>query len=92
MTKKASVLALTISGLLTIIITTAWIDFGAIELGALIYFIIPLLTVIGTIVLYLLMRIVMPNNTIWLVIIFIIINLLTGLFMRLNFYYHFINF
>ena len=91
MTKKTSILTIAISGLLSIIIATAWINFGAIELGALIYFIIPLLTAIGTIILLLLMKFTIVKNKTWPIIILTTINILTGHFMRLNFYYHIVN-
>lgn len=79
------------SGLISIILATAWVDFGAIELGAIIYFIMPLLIGLGTLILFWLTDKFIVQKRVWLTIAFIGVNILTGLFMRLDFYYNFIN-
>ena len=91
MTKKTSILTITASGLLSIIIATAWVNFGAISLGALIYLIVPLIIAIGTIILFFIVNEFVINNKTWVTITFIGINILTGLFMRFDFYYNIIS-
>ena len=79
------------SGILSIILATAWVNFGAIELGAIIYFILPLLIGFGTLILFWLTDKFLFQKRVYLTIIFIVIDVLTGLFLRLDFYYNFIN-
>jgi hypothetical protein len=79
------------SGLLSVTIATVWINYGAIELGALIYLLIPLITAIGTILLFLVADIFLKEERNLLTISFICINILTGLLMRFDFYYHILN-
>ena len=87
MNKAWSILILILSGLLSIIIGTAWVNYGAAELAVLIYVVIPVLVIIVTVLLYLLI----PNTIISkksLLIILILVNILTGVLMRLDFYFH----
>ncbi len=87
MTKKSSILSIAASGLLSIIIATAWVNFGAISLGALIYLIVPSIIAIVTIILFFIVTAYIIESKTWVTITFIGINILTGIFMRLDFYY-----
>jgi len=89
--KIFSILTIAASGLLSVIIATAWINYGAIELGALIYFFIPLLILIGTVLVFLVVDIFLKGKRTLITISFICINILTGILMRLDFYYHILN-
>jgi hypothetical protein len=83
--KSLSLLAL--SGILGVFIATAWVNYGAAELAALIYVVIPLCVVLISILLFF----VFPHTVISkrnLMIILVSINILTGVLMRLDFYYH----
>lgn len=91
LTKIFSISAIIVSGIFSLIIATASIDYGAMELGALIYFIIPIIVLIGTIILFLVIDIFLKEIRNALTITFICINLLAGLLMRLDFYYHILN-
>jgi hypothetical protein len=89
--KVISILTIIASGLVSIIISTAWVNYGAMELGALIYLLIPLITVTGTILLFLVADIFLKEERNLLTITFICINILTGILMRLDFYHNILN-
>ena len=91
MTIKKSVLTITASGLLSILIAVAWVNFGAVELGALIYFFVPLFIGLVTIGLFMAFDNDVLKRRQLLTLVFVGINILTGIFMRLDFYYSFIN-
>ncbi len=84
-------MTISLSGLLSIALATAWVNFGAVELGAIIYFLVPLVVALGTLILFWLTDNFIKQKRSWLTITFIGINIVTGLFMRLDFYYSFIN-
>ena len=91
MTKTKSVLAIAISGFLSIAISTIAVNYGATELAALIYVFVPAIVGLATIVLFLLVDLLIKESRTLSTIIFIVINILTGLFMRIDFYYNIIN-
>jgi hypothetical protein len=91
MTKTKSVLTIAISGFLSIAISTIAVNYGATELAALIYVFVPAIVGLATIVLFLLVDLLIKESRTLSTIIFIVINILTGLFMRIDFYYNIIN-
>lgn len=91
MTKIKAILLLIVAGLCSIIIAMAGVVYGAIELGALIYMIIPIIVTIVAIIAFLAIDRLALVNRKQLIIIFSVIILLIGVFLRFDFYCNIIN-
>ena len=91
MTRKESILKIALSGLLSVLISMVGVNYGAVELGAIIYFIVPVIVCLSTIFLFIIIDAYTITKKASLVKIFFIINIITGIFMRLDFYYNLIN-
>lgn len=85
--KAKAMLIIALSGLISIFVATAWIQFGAIELGALIYFAVPLIVAFITIITFSVIDFNFPKFRFRMTIGFATINVMTGIIMRLDFYY-----
>ena len=84
-------LAIVISGLISIILANAWLNFGAIELGAIYNFIIPLSVLFVSIILFRILNSSGSKNIKAWIIVLCGVNILAGLILRLDFYYNFLN-
>ena len=90
-TKRKAIMILVSAGVLSIVLAMAGVEYGAIELGALIYAIVPILvTIISTIIFLLIVSFTSIDRK-KLTIILSIIILLIGIFLRLDFYYSILN-
>jgi hypothetical protein len=86
-----SIVILTLSFVLAILIGSGGVSYGAMELASLIYIFIPFCVFLFTILLFF----VLPRNIINkrnLMIILVATNILTGVLMRLDFYYNIFGF
>ena len=90
--KMKAVLLLILAGALSIVLAMAGVNYGAVELGALIYLIIPIFVTVLAIVLFFILTLITSINSKLLAIILSVVILLIGLFLRLDFYYSFIDF
>lgn len=91
MTKLKSILLIALSGVISCIVSMAGVEYGAIELGALIYMIVPFLTTILLIISFYLIDFFIPDKRKWIIISSFIISILMGIFLRLDFYYNIVN-
>jgi len=91
LTKLKSILLIAASGVLSVIIATAGVEYGAVELGALIYVFVPMMVTAATVIIFFLMRRFLPEHKNWYLIVLIAINIFTGILMRLDFYYNIFN-
>ena len=90
-TKGKAILILLAAGLLSIGLAMAGVNYGAAELGALIYLIIPILATIIALIIFFLADKFTSVNRKRLTIILAIFILALGIFLRLDFYYDIIN-
>ena len=90
-TKFKAILILVVAGVLSIVLAMAGVNYGAIELGALIYFFVPILVTIVAIVIFFIINSLTSINRLRLTVILSIIILLIGFFLRFDFYYNLIN-
>jgi len=86
-----SVSAIAVSGVISIFTAIAWVNFGAAELGAIIYLARPLVVALASVALFLAVKLFTAKNVTWLTIALVCINILTGCFLRLDYYHHFVN-
>ena len=89
--KAKALLAIVFAGVLSIVLAMAGVDYGGIELGALVYLITPIFATIVAIVIFILIDYFTSTNRKQLVSILFIILLLLGVFLRADFYCNIIN-
>ena len=89
--KPKAILMLVLAGVLSIVLAMAGVEYGAVELGALIYLIVPIILTIVTIIVFLLIASFTSMNRKRLTIILAIVILLMGVFLRFDFYYNIMN-
>ncbi|MDQ6763459.1 MAG: hypothetical protein M3015_12635 [Bacteroidota bacterium] len=90
-TKRKAILILVLSGVLSIVLAMAGVEYGAVELGALIYVIVPIIVTIIAIIIFLLIVSFTSIDRKRLTIILTTLILLIGIFLRFDFYYSIIN-
>jgi hypothetical protein len=90
LSKTKSLLIIALSGLISIFFAVAWVEYGATELGVLIYFFVPIIVTISLLIISSLIELFFSVNRFWLTMTFVIINLITGIFLRFDFYYNII--
>ena len=91
MSRIVSILLICLSGIISLITAVGWINYGAAELAALIYLVIPLAVLGVSVIIYLLSAWKIPAGKTSIVIIMIVLNILTGILMRIDFYYNLFN-
>ena len=92
MNVRNAILKIILSGILSVIISMAGVNYGAVELGAIIYFIIPVTACIITLISYkIIVNAFTINRPSILANSFIALNIVVGIFMRLDFYYNIVN-
>lgn len=87
LSKPKALLIIALSGLISIFLATAWVKFGAMELGALIYLSVPIIVAVVTMIIFSIVDLFFSKFRFQLTIAFAIINLAIGIVMRLDFYY-----
>lgn len=92
MKKYQAVLLIIASILMSVIIASAFVNFGAIELGAIYYFVLPVLFGICTVILFFPVDHFLKKHRNRITMAFVAINMLVGLVLRLDFYFQFLNF
>ena len=92
MKKYQAVLLIIASILISVIIATAFVNFGAIELGAIYYFVLPVLLGLCTVILFFPVDYYFKKHRNRITLAFVAVNMLAGLVMRLDFYFQFLNF
>jgi hypothetical protein len=91
MKKAFSITCIVCSGILAAIIAIAFTNFGAIELGALIYFIIPFLSTIFSLILFLIFDYFRRSYRKQITVVLVLLNLLIGILLRIDFAYKVVN-
>lgn len=89
--KRKAILIIIAAGVLSIVFAMAGVEYGATELGALIYLIVPILVNILAIILFLLLNKYTSINKRRLTLLLTIIILLIGIYLRFDFYHNIIN-
>jgi hypothetical protein len=89
MKKSASILLIIVSTLISVAVATGWVNYGAIELGALFYYFVPVIAGFATVIAFILADIRFRRFRTGITISLIIFNLLVGILMRLDFYIEF---
>ncbi len=91
MSRITSLLLISLSGIISLLLAVAWVNYGAAELAAFIYLVVPLIVLVLSVIVYLLSAWKRPAGKMPLVIIIMTLNILTGLLMRIDFYYNLFN-
>ena len=89
MKKITALLLIAASTVLSVIIAMAFVNYGAVELGALGYLFAVVLTGIATILLFLLADHFFNRKRAAVTFALVAINILVGILMRMDFYWHF---
>jgi hypothetical protein len=88
MSKLKSIGLLICAGIVSLLLSVAFINYGAMELGAIIYMFVPVASAFLLLVLFLLLDIFLSRFRVKITVIFILLNLLVGIFMRMDFYFN----
>ncbi len=88
MKKITALLLIAVSTVLSLIIAMAYVNYGAVELGALAYLYGGVLAGIITILLFLLADHFFSRRRVAVTIALVVINILVGILMRMDFYWH----
>ena len=91
LTKTKAILILVLACVLSIVLAMAGVEYGAIELGALVYFFVPIIVTIIAINIFFIIDSFNSINRFRLTVILSIIILLLGVFLRIDFYYQILN-
>ncbi len=92
MGKLKAMLLQVVAGILSVLIATLFVSYGAVELGALIYFVVPIIITIAAInILFIADLITGGSIRTRLAYALAIVNVLIGVFLRFDFYYNIIN-
>lgn len=86
LSKFKAILLIALSGLGSVFLATAWIEFGAMELGALMYLFVPIVVAVASIAIFSLIDFFTPRFRDLLTVTFVIVNLMIGIIKRLDFY------
>ena len=89
MKRSVSILLIVVSTLISVAVATAWVNYGAIELGALFYFLMPVIAGIAAIITFILIDIRLGRFRKKITMALIIFILLVGVLMRVDFYLEF---
>jgi len=91
MKKSIALLLIAASTVLSVVISMAFINYGAMELGALIYLIVPVIIGIFSSVLFFLLDHFLKNRRTRVTVCIVALNIFVGILMRLDFYWQIFN-